>query len=200
MASTQSSTGRASKPSAFAGESAASLSSQLPRSRRGYDLAATDLLLARLVAVNAELEQTCNRLRNEIAGLEGEAERVRTQKELVGKTLLAATSFAMKTREGARREAELTLRNAGAKAVQDRAALVHLAKEREDAERQLLRLQQLTQEMQSGLAGFLRSTLHELRPESEPNADAADSSPPPAASVEETLVNALEAALQPENR
>ena len=200
MAGTQPISSGDSEPTAFTGVSAASLLSGLPRSRRGYDLAATDLLLARLVAVNAELEQTCNRLRNEIAGLEGEAESVRTQKELVGKTLLAAMSFAMKTRERARREAELALRNAGAKAVQDRAALMHLAKEREDAERELLRLQQLTQEMQSGLAGFLRSTLHELRPESEPKADAVDASPAPAAGMEETLANALEAALQPEKR
>ena len=185
---------------ALTAATAGGFSGRLPRSRRGYDAAATDTLLAELTARHAELEQECTRLREHIARLESDAGCYRLKEELVATTLLAATSFAMKTREAARREAELVLRNASARAVEDKAAIEHIARDREHAERELLRLQQLTQEMQSGLAGFLRSTLHELRPESESNADAADASPAQAAGMEETLANALEAALQPEKR
>ena len=129
--------------------------------------------------------------------LEGEAAHRESQEQRVGKALLAATSFAMKTREAARREAELILRNAGAKAVQDRAVLEQLTQEREEAERELLRLRQLTQEMRSGLAGFLKNTLDELRPEGEAKLDDVVPAPDP---VGQSLAGALEAALQPEKR
>ena len=182
-------------------EGSASISSRLPRSRRGYDVAATDALLTELSGRRAQVEQECARLRDEVARLEGDADRHRLQEDLVGKTLLAAMSFAMKTREAARREAELILRNAGAKAVQDRAALEILARDREASERELLRLQQLTQEMQSGLATFLKTTLHELRPDEQPEGETGDA---PSATrpmgFDETLADALEAALQPEKR
>ena len=185
--------------SAFAEGTAERLSDRLPRSRRGYDPAATDALLADLVAKHAELEQECDRLREHIARLEGDADRYRLKEELVATTLLAATSFAMKVREAARREAELVLRNASAKAVEDTAALGRLARDRADAERELARLRQLTQEMQAGLANFLKSTLADLRPDAE-DAELADVPSAWPESMSETLASALETALQPENR
>jgi hypothetical protein len=106
----------------------------------------------------------------------------------------------MNTRAAARREAELILRNVSAKAVEDRAAIEQLARDRQASERELQRLQQLTQEMQSGLATFLKSTLRELRPD-EPWSDDADEAPRVSGtSMEATLVTALEAALQSEKR
>jgi cell division septum initiation protein DivIVA len=180
----------------FQGESAAILASRLPRTRRGYDPSATDLLLATLVAENAELAQECLRLQEQIASLEVNA----VPDTLVGKAMLAATSFAMRIREEARREAELTLRNASSRAAGDRAALEQLARDREDAERELVRLQQLTRETRSRLTTFLTSTLHELRPDGQPDEPAKDDSHSAPAGLDETLASALEAALQPENR
>jgi cell division initiation protein len=173
-------------------EQGTSLSSRLPRSRRGYDTAATDALLAELASKQATLEQECNRLRQEAAELEAELARHREQEHLVGKTMLAATSHAMTVREEARKEAELTLRKAQAERERRTALAGQIERDRADAERELLRLRRLANEMQSGLASFLTQTLEQLQPE----AEARSAESPPAGGVQEVLAGALEAALE----
>ena len=183
--------------------SPATLSSGLPRANRGYDRQTTDALLGELATKRSELERECAALRAHVAGLEAELARYRAQEQLVSKTLLSATSFAMKTREAVRREAELILSKTSAKALEHNAALERTAREREETERELLRLRQLTEEMQAGLASFLKTTLLQLGPEIEaeqqlepevvPNAPAA-------ARVDQALANALQAAIPQETR
>jgi cell division septum initiation protein DivIVA len=169
-----------------------SLSSRLPRRRRGYDRDATEALLGELASKQAELERECGKLREQVAQLEADLAGHRRQEQLVSKTLLEASSHATTIREKAREEAELILRKASAE-LEDRAALTERAeREQADAERELLRLRQLAQEMQQGLAGFLTQTLAQLRPEARP----ATADQHPAAESEGALVSALEAALK----
>jgi cell division septum initiation protein DivIVA len=185
----------------FEGESAASLASRLPRTRRGYDLSATDLLLATLLDERAKLAEECDRLQEHIASLEGDEElqppdvdHQPRDDELVGRTLLAATSFAMKVREEARREAALILRNASSRAAEGRIGMERVRREREAAEQELLRLRQLTQEMQAGLAGFLASTLRELRSGQAHEGEIDHDMSAPRMGEGETLVDALNVA------
>jgi septal ring factor EnvC (AmiA/AmiB activator) len=166
-------------------------SRDLPRSWRGYDLAATEELLGELASKHAELERECGKLREQVAQLEADLAGHQRQEQLVSKTLLEASSHATTIREKAREEAELILRKASAE-LGERAALTERAeREQADAERELLRLRQLAQEMQQDLAGFLTQTLAQLRPEAGPGTGeqhrAADG---------EGALSALEAALK----
>ena len=171
-----------------------SLSSRLPRSMRGYDRGSTDKLLADLEARRSESEREAIGLRERVAGLDAELDHHRQQEQLVSKTLLAATSQAAAIREEARQEAELMLRKVQAQ-LGERAALgERLERERAEAERELLRLRQLAQEMQQGLERFLTETLEQLRPE----ADTAVDEKLPAADEEGALVHALDLALKQE--
>jgi cell division initiation protein len=168
-----------------------SLSSRLPRSRRGYDRTATDELLAELASKRAELEGECSKLRAQVAQLEADLAGHREQEQLVSKTLLEASSHATTIREKAREEAELILRKARERHG-ERAALTERAeRERANVERELLRLRQLAQETQHRLAGFLTETLAQLRPEGESETAELHQS----ADDEQALVSALETAL-----
>jgi hypothetical protein len=172
---------------------AMSLSDRLPRSKHSYDCydpAATDELFAELTAKQAELE--------------AELARYRLQEQLVSKTLLSAMSYAMRIREDARREAELVLRKTRAETAKQAAAAERAERGRNDAERELLRLRQITQEMQAGLSTFLTAKLQQLESEAEdeaqPKTEDGAPQPPSAADIDQTLANALEAALQSEER
>jgi cell division initiation protein len=169
-----------------------SLSDSLPRSRRGYDRAATEELLGELASRHAELERECGTLRAHVAQLEADLATHREQEQLVSKALVEASSHATKIREKAREEAELILRKANAR-LGERAALTERAeRERAEVEQELARLRQLAQDTQHGLASFLSQTLAQLRPEAEP----ATAESHTAGEAEGTLVSALEDALE----
>jgi cell division septum initiation protein DivIVA len=88
-------------------------------------------------------------LLEKVRRLEEELERYRQHAQRTSKLFLSATSYAEWVRERARRDAELVLRKARARAEKTLGGLEH---ERERTERELLRLQALIGETQKTLA------------------------------------------------
>jgi cell division initiation protein len=109
-------------------------------------------------------------LRRRIEQLEAEVERYRSQEQLLSKALLAATAHASQIREAARREAEAALKKASAKA---HGRVVGAETERREAEREIVRLRKLADEMRAGLSVFLETTLSHLQVE-EPREEAPE--------------------------
>jgi cell division initiation protein len=113
-------------------------------------------------------------LYRQIEKLEADLSRFREKEQLLVSTLLSASSHATAMRESARRDAELLLRKARAEAHKRNAAV---ERARDDAERELLRLRRITEQMRKGLSGFLTMKLEELQleaeeePTAQPNAD-----------------------------
>jgi cell division septum initiation protein DivIVA len=124
-------------------------------------------------------------LRRRIAELEAELQRYREQEQLVAKTLVSATAQATTIREGARREAQLTLRKARAEAGRRKAAA---ERERDDAIRELLRLRRITEQMRKGLSAFLTKAVEELQLEETDRAQASAEKP----ELEPTLANTVQ--------
>jgi cell division initiation protein len=127
-------------------------------------------------------------LRRRIAELEAELSRFRVKEQLLVSTLVSATSHARAMRESARREAELILRKARAEA-QKRNAAVERATS--NAERELLRLRQITEQMRRGLSGFLTAKLEELQIETEQEVPTAE----PKVELEAALESVVDARL-----
>jgi cell division septum initiation protein DivIVA len=121
--------------------------------------------------------------------LEAEVSRYREKEQLLVNTLVSATSHATAMRESARREAELILRKARAEARKRKAAV---ERTRGDAERELLRLRQITEQMRRGLSVFLTEKLEELQLEVGANAPT----PEPKAELETALESAVDARLK----
>jgi cell division septum initiation protein DivIVA len=124
-------------------------------------------------------------LHGRIGRLDGDLEHRRSQEQLLAKTLIAATNHAVAIRESARREAELTLRKARAEAETLKAGA---ERERDAAQRELLRLRTITEQMRSGLSAFLTSKVEELRLETEGTTDSGQDD-----ELETALGSALEA-------
>jgi hypothetical protein len=82
---------------------------------------------------------------------------------------MSAMNHAIAIRENARREAELTLRKARAEAEKLK---IGAERERDDAQRELLRLRRITEQMRSGLSALLTSKMEELRLETEGATDS----------------------------
>jgi cell division septum initiation protein DivIVA len=110
-------------------------------------------------------------LRRRIEELEADLSRLRAKEQLLVNALVSATSHATAIRESARRDAELILRKARAKARKRRAAM---ERARSDAERELLRLRQITEQTRRGLSGFLNAKLEELQLEAKQGMSTAD--------------------------
>jgi cell division initiation protein len=127
-------------------------------------------------------------LRREIERLQAELSRYRETEQLLVKTLASATNHAIAIRESARREAELVLRKARAEAQTREAAA---ERKKNGAERELLRLRRLTEQMRRGLSGFLTAKLEELQVDSEPSESVE-----PDAELEAGLVSGLEGELK----
>ena len=174
-------------------ETAPALSSRLPRSLRGYDRAATEVLFAEAATRSAELERQCAALREQMAELQEEIERHRVQEQLVGKTLIVATSHATTIKDKARHEAELFLSKARTELQRRTEQADRVDRHRTEAERDLVRLRRLAQEMQSGLEGFLTHAMEQLSASDEAEPQPAQVVPAPA-----TLVTALEGAVERE--
>jgi len=100
-------------------------------------------------ASREELLREREELLEKVRRLEEELERYRQHAQRTSKLFFSATSYAEWVRESARRDAELVLRKARARAEKTLGGLEH---ERERTERELLRLQALIGEMQKTLA------------------------------------------------
>lgn len=124
-----------------------------------------------------------------IEKLEADLSRFREKEQLLVSTLLSANSHATAIRESARRDAELLLRKARAEA-HKRNATVERA--RDEAEQELLRLRQITEQMRKGLSGFLTAKLEELQVEAEDETPTAQ----PNADLETALDGAVGAQLK----
>ena len=126
----------------------------------------------------ADSEPPLDRLKEEllkhIEHLEAELERYRSQDQLVSKALLAGTAYATRIREEARREADAVLHKASARA---RARLAEVEREQRHAEREVLRLRKLAEDLQAGLSGFLTTMVSRLDEEDLDGAPPADSAP-----------------------
>jgi cell division septum initiation protein DivIVA len=128
--------------------------------------------------------------------LEAELERHRARSERTSRLLLAATSYAEWVREGARRDAEVAIRKATA-----RAQKLNLAtRDLEETENELVRLQDeltrlrsLTDETRARLSAFLTAGLQAINAETEP---ASARRPDPAPDhLDDTLRRQLPSAL-----
>ncbi len=162
-------------------------STRVPRSKDGYEPAATDKLLNELGDRQAELMREREELRGRMEELEADLLRYEAQEQLLGKAILSATKHAETIREAARREAELILGKARREALSREAVS---ERNRVLAEREVVRLRQITDEVQASLKSILAVSLEQLRVEVE--ADASSSQP---ASLDEALTVALETSL-----
>jgi cell division septum initiation protein DivIVA len=167
------------------------LGAHLPRRTRGYDCDATDELLRELATRQAELDRECGQLREHAARLEAELAQHRRQEDLLSKTMISATRFAMTIREEARKEAEQVLQKARAEGVDRTAAAERVEHDLKEAEQELQRLQQVTQKMRTGLSTFLTDTLTQLSPEEKTAVESSGTD-----SVEGALTSALGVAMQ----
>lgn len=102
----------------------------LPRRLRGYDVGATDALIDELSAGRQRLESECVVLRQQVASLEADLDRVRQR---VSKALIAATTHAQAVHDRAQREAEVILRKARAEADKRTEEADRIDRERNDA-------------------------------------------------------------------
>jgi cell division initiation protein len=164
-----------------------SSSTWLPRSNDGYEPVATDKLLDELGGRQAELVREREELRGRIEELEADLGRYQAQEQLLSKAILRATKHAETIREAARREAELILRNAR-REVLSREAVSE--RQRVLAEREVVRLRRITDEVQASLKSILAVSLEQLRVEAE--ADVSSLQP---ANLDEALTVALETTL-----
>ena len=98
-------------------------------------------------------------LQAKVARLEAELERYRAHAQRTSRMFQAVTGYAEWIKENARRDAELTLRKARARADK---TLGKLAQERERSERELVRLQALTAETRTRLSAFTAIALQVL--------------------------------------
>jgi cell division septum initiation protein DivIVA len=117
-----------------------------------------------------EPTQDRSELLERVADLEGELESYRSQPERATKMLLSAMDYAESVRERARRDAQVMLRKARSRAQQ-------ILDEREhrlqDAERDFLRLQELSRETRTRLSAFTTAALEVLNAEIEADEEPA---------------------------
>ena len=128
----------------------------------------------------------------EVRRLEIELERYREHAQRTSKLFLSATKYLEWIRENARRDAELALRKARARAEKfDKTAreLERTELELARAQKELARLQALTEETRARLSAFLKAGLQVL--DSEPAAIQKDIPAPELGDLQETLQEQL---------
>jgi hypothetical protein len=145
------------------------------------------------------------RLLAEVQRLELELERYRAHTRRTSKRFLSTSNFAKWVRESARRDAELVLRKARARAeklvaverklVYAQRELSDMERERERTECELARLQTLTGETRSELSVYLTTALQVLS--AEDDAEQADGSKLVLSDLEDTLRRELASASPP---
>jgi cell division septum initiation protein DivIVA len=146
----------------------------------------------------SELPEDPAELRRRVEQLEAELIRFREDEQFLVQTLVSATRQASEIRDAATSEGELIVRTATAEA-EERASV--LALELHDAEQELARLQQLTDDLRQGLSQLLNTVLGDLQFElaEVPAADeelGADADAATPADGSASLGGALEAALE----
>ena len=129
-----------------------------------------------------ELHRRLRRLEEDLAGY-------RSREELLDKKLQLATAYAARLTEEARRDGQIALRKARARADE---ILGDIERKRSRAERELLRLHQVTAETRASLSGFLTTALERLRVGLDDGAGPSASS----AEAEEALRDVLQRKLQ----
>lgn len=151
-------------------------------------------LQERVAQERVELSSERGELLEKVHRLEAELERYRAHAERTSKLFLSATNYAEWVRERARRDAELALRKARAKAEK----LGSTARELEwtegelvRAQDELARLQALTDETRTRLSAFLTAGLQVLNTERE--AGQEDGPKPPLGDLPDTLQRQLAA-------
>jgi cell division septum initiation protein DivIVA len=145
-----------------------------------------------LLLTHEELMRERTRLADDVRRLEAELERYRDHAQRTSKMFLFATNYAVSIRESARRDAEITLRKARARAEK---TLGDLDGEKKRAERELLRLQALTTETRKRLSAFTTSALQVLNAEVEET--QGDGSEPDVSDLRDTLQTELTSATRP---
>jgi cell division septum initiation protein DivIVA len=123
-----------------------------------------------------------------VARLEAEFERYRAHAQRTRRMFQAATGYAEWVKENARRDAELTLRKARARADK---TLGKLAQERERSERELARLQTLTAETRTRLSAFTAIALQVLEAQGVEGVQAYGASHPWHPTLDDDLKDAL---------
>ena len=156
------------------------------RSFRGYDRSATDQLLVELESDRSKLQEELARLGEHVGHLEADLARHEDQERLVAKTLVAATGHATTIKENARREAEQLLTKVRGELDRRIEQAERVERERVQAERELVRLRHLAQEMQISLESFLTEALGQLAADHEPGSSMSESD-----SARNDLVRAL---------
>ena len=145
-----------------------------------------------LLGERDELLRERERLIDDVSRLEEELARYRAHAQRTSKMFLSVTHYAEWVRENARRDAELALRKARARAeklgdVEER--LGEVERERERAERELLRLEALTSETRAQLSALIASSLHALGDDGK--TERGDGPEPAHGDLEETLRHEL---------
>ena len=135
------------------------------------------------------LLQEVHELRRRLRRLEEDLAGYRSREELLDKKLQLATTYAARLTEEARRDGQIALRKARARADE---ILGDIERKRSRAERELLRLHQVTAETRASLSGFLTTALERLRVGLDDGAGPSASS----AEAEEALRDVLQRKLQ----
>ena len=163
-----------------------------PQRRHGYDIEATDALLGRFSDRCDALAAECASLREEVARLEAEIAKRRDREQSVTNALIAAKQHADAIVADARREAEEILSNVQAD-FGERADLERLERDREEAQRELERVQRIQRDVHAGLTTFLLQAVELVGSEEDDQAPVPESVADGA-----SWVDALEADLGPE--
>ena len=135
------------------------------------------------------LLQEVHELRRRLRRLEEDLAGYRSREELLDKKLQLATTYAARLTEEGRRDGQIALRKARARADE---ILGDIERKRSRAERELLRLHQVTAETRASLSGFLTTALERLRVGLDDGAGPSASS----AEAEEALRDVLQRKLQ----
>jgi cell division initiation protein len=130
----------------------------------GYDRDATDDLLDRIVESYEHVWRERADLREELERMEGEIERFKELEVLLRNTLLSAERSADDIRGQARREADLILEEARAKA---RETTVSAETERERIKAEIRRLKSLESDMRAEYKAFLLRSLDRIEADTE---------------------------------
>jgi cell division initiation protein len=136
----------------------------LGRRPLGYDRASTDDLLNRIVENYEDVWRERADLREELERMEGEISRFKELEVLLRNTLVSAERSADDIRGQARREADLILEEARAKA---RETTVSAETERERVKAEIRRLKSLESDMRAEYKAFLLRSLDRVESDTE---------------------------------
>jgi len=150
-------------PSGEMSDGRMTLGVDLPRRVRGYDVEATDALVAELVTRTTELEHECAALHDRTARLEADIRRYREREASVSEALVAAKAHAEAIVADAERNAVAIVDGARAETEQLLEERERSERERDEVGREIRRLRQIQHEVKSGLSAFLSQAVEQLQ-------------------------------------